>query len=119
MTERKRFQILVCDGPSCGITHESETLVEHIEGRLDKKEAALEGRAECAALTCFGRCDEGPNLMIRELAPGEDGSTEPDFDLLYGVRGLYLGVDQAKVDRILDSHVAKDEAVEEWVESYE
>src|SRR5690606_23800909 len=101
--ESKRFQILVCDGPSCGVCHGSEALVEHIEARVAGGER-LRGGVDVAILTCLGRCDEGPNMMVRELAAGEDGTVEPDFERLLGVRGLYLGMNPGKIDRMLDEH---------------
>ena len=116
--EPKRFQILVCDGPSCGVCHGSEVLVEHIEARV-AGQPSLRGRVEVAILTCFGRCDEGPNMLVRELEPGEDGSVEPDFEKIEGVRGLYLGMDENRVDRMLDEHCGADQPIEEWVERYD
>lgn len=113
----KRFQILVCDGPSCGVCHGSEALVEHIAARVEA-EPTLRGRVDVCNLTCFGRCDDGPNLLVRELAPGEDGSVEPPIEQLEGVRGLYLGMTEAKIDRVLDEHCGGDQAIAEWVETY-
>ncbi|MCA9686528.1 MAG: hypothetical protein KC457_30450, partial [Myxococcales bacterium] len=63
-------------------------------------------------------CDEGPNMMVRPLAEGEDGSVEPDFDKLTGVRGLYLGMDEDRVRRMLDEHVGAGTPVDDWVEEY-
>jgi (2Fe-2S) ferredoxin len=117
-SESKRFQILVCDGPSCGVCHGSEALVEHIEARVGASKR-LRGRVDVAILTCFGRCDEGPNMLVRELAEGEDGTSEPDFEQLLGIRGLYLGMDQTKVDRVLDEHCTSGAAIAEWAESYD
>ena len=116
--ESKRFQILVCDGPSCGVCHGSEALVEHIEARVAGSER-LRGRVDVAILTCFGRCDEGPNMMVRELAAGEDGTVEPDFERLLGVRGLYLGMNPGKIDRMLDEHCTSGQPIDEWVQSYD
>ncbi|MFO7566666.1 MAG: NAD(P)H-dependent oxidoreductase subunit E [Enhygromyxa sp.] len=116
--ESKRFQILVCDGPSCGVCHGSEALAEHIEARVSSSDR-LRGRVEVAILTCFGRCDEGPNMLVRELADGEDGTVEPDFEALLGVRGLYLGMDQARVDRMLDEHCDGGQPIAEWVQTYD
>jgi (2Fe-2S) ferredoxin len=116
--ESKRFQILVCDGPSCGVCHGSEALVEHIEAKVASSDR-LRGRVDLAILTCFGRCDEGPNMLVRELAPGEDGTLEPDFEILLGVRGLYLGMDQAKVDRMLDEHCGDGQPIPEWAQTYD
>ena len=113
----RRLQILVCDGPSCGITHESDQLVEHIEARL-AADASLNGRVFVTNLTCFGRCDEGPNLLIRPLGDGEDAHEEPEFELLDGVEGLYIGMDEARVDRVLTEHCGGGTPIREWVESY-
>lgn len=113
----KRFQILVCDGPSCGVCHESERLVEHIGARVEA-DPALRGRVEVCNLTCFGRCDDGPNMLVRELAQDEEGSLEPPIERLEGVRGLYLGMNETKIDRMLDEHCGSDRAIAEWVETY-
>lgn len=117
MSSAKRFQILVCDGPSCGVCHGSEALVEHIDARTSA-DPVLRGRVEVCNLTCFGRCDEGPNMLVRELAEGEEGSREPPIERLEGVRGLYLGMSEAKLDRLLDEHCAADQPIGEWVERY-
>jgi (2Fe-2S) ferredoxin len=116
--ESKRFQILVCDGPSCGVCHGSEALVEHLVARIGKHER-LSGRVEVVNLTCFGRCDEGPNMLVRELDDGEDGSVEPEFERMLGVRGLYLGMDVAKVDRVLDEHCDGGQPIDGWAKTYD
>ncbi len=119
MSEAKpRFQVLVCDGPSCGLCHESAVLAEEMEAQVEA-DPALRGRVDITNLTCFGRCDEGPNIMVRPLDPGEDGSFEPDFERLSGVRGLYLSVDSEKVKRILSEHAGAGTPVEGWVEEYD
>lgn len=102
----RRFQILVCDGPSCGVTHESERFKAQIAARRDA-DPGLAERVSCVDFTCFGFCDDGPNLLVRELAPGEHPWKEPKPGAIEGVRGLYLGNDEAKVDRILDEHVLR------------
>jgi (2Fe-2S) ferredoxin len=117
MATSTRFQILVCDGPSCGVCHGSEALREHIAGRLDA-EPQLRGRVFVTNLTCFGRCDDGPNLLVREIGPDQDGELEPAIADIEGVRGLYLGNDVARIDRILDEHCTTGEALEDWVETY-
>jgi (2Fe-2S) ferredoxin len=113
----KRFQILVCDGPSCGVCHGSERLVEHIVARVGA-DAGLRDRVDVCNLTCFGRCDDGPNMLVRALAEGEEGSVEPAIERLEGVRGLYLGMTESKIDRMLDEHCGEDRAIAEWVETY-
>lgn len=112
-----RFQILVCDGPSCGVCHDSEALRDHIARRLDA-EPQLQGRVFVTSLTCFGRCDDGPNLLVRVLPADQDGEQDPSIADIEGVRGLYLGNDVQRVDRILDEHCTTGQAIEDWVTSY-
>lgn len=101
-----KFQILVCDGPDCGISLGSESVKAHINRRC----AADPGLAAKAVdFTCFGRCGEGPNVFVRALAPGDDPDEEPDFDALDGVRGFYPEVDEARADEILERHVRQNE----------
>jgi (2Fe-2S) ferredoxin len=117
MATSTRFQILVCDGPSCGVCHGSEALREHIARRLDA-EPQLQGRVFVTNLTCFGRCDDGPNLLVRVLGADQDGEQEPSIEDIEGVRGLYLGNDVKRIDRILDEHCTMGQPIEDWVESY-
>jgi (2Fe-2S) ferredoxin len=112
-----RFQILVCDGPSCGVCHDSEALRDHIARRL-AAEPQLHDRVFVTNLTCFGRCDDGPNLMVRPLGPDSDGEQEPSIEDIEGVRGLYLRNDKKRIDRILDEHCMTGQPIEAWVETY-
>jgi (2Fe-2S) ferredoxin len=113
----KRYQLLVCDGPSCGVCLGSETLKNRAIART-QSDPALGERLTVLDLTCFGRCDDGPNMMVREVAEGEDPELEPEPEDLDGVQGLYTGVDEGKLDAILDRHVAKDEPLD-GVEVYD
>ncbi|PRP90880.1 hypothetical protein ENSA5_60800 [Enhygromyxa salina] len=117
MTTSTRFQILVCDGPSCGLCLNSEALLEHLEQRIAASDS-LRDRVTAINLTCFGRCDDGPNIMVRPLAEGEDGDCEPDIDAIEGVRGLYLGMDTERIDRVLREHCEGGQPIEDWVEEY-
>jgi (2Fe-2S) ferredoxin len=117
MSGPKRFQMLICDGPSCGVCLGSEALREHARARVEASEH-LRGRVSVINLTCFGRCDDGPNLLVRELGPDEDGEDEPDIEDIDGVRGLYFRNTVARIDRILDEHCTTGEPLEEWVETY-
>ena len=117
MATSTRFQILVCDGPSCGVCHDSEALRDHIARRLDA-EPQLQGRVFVTNLTCFGRCDDGPNTFVLQLDPGEDPHRDPDFGALETQRGFYPGMDETKIVRVLDKHCGADQVVEDLVEPY-
>ena len=114
---KPRLQILVCDGPSCGVTHESELLKELIAGRL-AADADLRKRCVIVDYGCFGRCSEGPNMFVRELAKGEEAEREPDPDELEIQRGFYPSVDAAKVERVVREHCARGLPIAEWIEDY-
>ncbi|MFY0541816.1 hypothetical protein [Nannocystis pusilla] len=63
-----RFQILVCDGPSCGITHESDRLVTLLKAGI-AADPGLKTRCYVAAYNCFGRCSEGPTCSCGRWPP--------------------------------------------------
>ena len=114
---RHRFQLLVCEGPSCGVTHESEVLKHHLEAKI-AADPDLRARVYVVDYLCFGRCSEGPNLFVRRLAPGEDPRREPDTAAFAAERGFYPGMDGEKCDRVLASHCGRGEPVAELADDY-
>lgn len=112
----RRFHILVCDGPSCGVTHESDVLVECIGKRLSA--GGLTDRVTVGRYTCYGRCEDGPNMFVWELQAGEEPSEDPDDDVLCERRGFYPGMDPDKIARVVDGHCAGGEVVEDLVDDY-
>ena len=112
-----RYQVLVCDGPSCGVMHESERLEEHLAGVLSQ-DPDLEGRVTICRYTCFGRCDDGPNVFVHRLAPGEDPYDEPDPDVFDRERGFYPGMTEETLVRVVRGHVGTGEPVEDLVDDY-
>ncbi len=67
---------------------------------------------------CFGRCGEGPNLFVRELADGEDPNGEPEVRQLLNQRGFYPGVDERVCDRVLDEHCGQGRPLDGLVDEY-
>ncbi|MEX1366701.1 MAG: (2Fe-2S) ferredoxin domain-containing protein [Nannocystaceae bacterium] len=112
-----RFQIHVCDGPSCGLTHDSDELIDKLEAAIEA-DPDLEARVGVGRYTCYGRCEDGPNLFVQALADGEDGSEEPELEVLESQRGFYPGMDEAKVLRVLREHCGKGQVVEDLVDEY-
>lgn len=110
----QRFQILVCDGPSCGITHESEQLVTLLRRRIAGDEG-LRARVCVVTFNCFGRCSEGPNMFVRPLAPGDKAEEEPRD---VAGRGFYPGMTEEKAIAVLEQHAGAGTPVAEWVEDY-
>ena len=116
MTKR-RFQILVCDGPSCGVTHESDRLLDCLRAGIDR-DPSLANRVALASYTCFGRCDDGPNLFVQELEPGEEADPDPDPDVFDQQRGFYPGMNEDRVQRVLDRHCRQGEIDDELIDDY-
>jgi len=114
---RSRLQILVCDGPSCGVTHESEVLKELLVSRVNA-DPELQGRVHVVDYMCFGRCSEGPNMFVRKLGPQERAEAEPDATVFGAERGFYPGMDAAKCDRVLAQHCKGGVAVADLVDDY-
>lgn len=112
-----RYQIHVCDGPSCGVTHDSDALVDRLKGQIAAS-PTLKDRVGVRCYTCFGRCDEGPNLFVQTLAEGEDGDEEPEPDVLESQRGFYPTVDDEKLTRVLAEHCGEGRVVEDLVDEY-
>jgi (2Fe-2S) ferredoxin len=114
---RQRLQILVCDGPSCGVTHESEVLKELLVAGV-AADPELTGRVHVVDYMCFGRCSEGPNMFVRKLGPQERAEAEPDATAFSAERGFYPGMDAEKCRRVLALHCKTGVAVADLVDDY-
>jgi len=114
---RPRLQILVCDGPSCGVTHESEVLKELLVARVNA-DPELQGRVHVVDYMCFGRCSEGPNMFVRKLGAAERAEAEPDATAFAAERGFYPGMDAAKCERVLALHCKGGVVVADLVDDY-
>ncbi len=112
-----RFCLLVCDGPSCGVTHDSDRLL-HLAQRTVAERAELRERVAVRNYTCFGRCDDGPNVFVLELPPGGDPNDDPSFESLETQRGFYPGIDAAKLARVIDGHCTTGDPLADLVEPY-
>ncbi|MEM6996494.1 MAG: (2Fe-2S) ferredoxin domain-containing protein, partial [Myxococcota bacterium] len=113
----QRYILRVCDGPSCGVTHESERLVEHIRGVI-AKDGDLAARVAVGPFTCFGRCDEGPNCFLQAAGPDDDVDDEPEPEVLEEQRGFYPGMDETKLTRVVVEHTRDGKPVEDLVDDY-
>ncbi|MEM6293166.1 MAG: (2Fe-2S) ferredoxin domain-containing protein [Myxococcota bacterium] len=111
------YQLRVCDGPSCGVTHESEKLIELTQAKIDA-DPELKGRVGVCNYTCFGRCEDGPNGFLHELANDDERYDDPDDDVLEEQRGFYPDLSPEKIERILAEHCKGGAPVEDLVDEY-
>jgi (2Fe-2S) ferredoxin len=108
----RRYQILVCKGPECGDKRHSIDIFHAFEREL--KSCPLDGsEVTVAQYSCFGRCQKGPNVLVREQRPNENQR----LLLLMPTAGagacLYNGVKPDDARRILDEHVGRGHPIKE------
>ena len=114
MTGPKRYRVVVCRGPECGERRGSASLQECFLRHA--RALGMEGQIEMGWQACFGRCRQGPNVLVR-LAP----ATPPRTLLATPPSGpgqnaaLYNGVREEDVAKILQSHVGRGIIVRELV----
>jgi len=112
----RRFKIVICRGPECGDRRGSSALHEVFRSALDAHGARE--RTELVWQSCFGRCTQGPNVLVRELVAGES-TIGTGFATLPGPRGataLYNRMDAARVERVVVQHVIGGQIVREFIE---
>ncbi len=117
MVSPRRFKIVVCRGPECGDRRGSAALHEVFRSALDAHDAR--DRADLMWQSCFGRCTQGPNVLVRELVPEAAPSLGSGFATLPGPRGataLYNRMDSARVERVIVQHVIGGQIVREFIE---
>jgi (2Fe-2S) ferredoxin len=66
-----KYQILVCRGPECGDKRHSADI--HAALKEELRTTPLGGNeAVLDHYSCFGRCQRGPNVLVREMRPNEN-----------------------------------------------
>ena len=117
MTAR-RFRIVICRGPECGDRRGSAVLHEAFRQAIEVHGA--QATAELAWQSCFGRCTQGPNVLVREVvAPEPGGFTGGGFATLPGPRGvtaLYNRFDTSRAEPVVERHVLGGQIVREFIE---
>jgi (2Fe-2S) ferredoxin len=118
----RRFRVLVCRGPECGDRRGSAAIHAAFVHELARQGA--NDRCELAVQSCFGRCTQGPNVLVRELPTGPVAA--PRFalaDLPPRAGGgpklataLYSRLDPSKVPAIVATHVVAGRVLAAYVE---
>lgn len=117
----RRYRIVICRGPECGDRRGSALLHEVFRTALEAH--AVRDRAELVWQSCFGRCTQGPNVLVREMTPPAAApapSLGTGFATPPGPRGgataLYNHTDPERVERIVVEHIIGGRIVRELVE---
>ena len=95
----RRYKVLVCRGPECGDRRGSRAIYEALEERIAAR--GLGDRCELRWQSCFGRCSQGPNVLVREITgSGADAGVSPP-----PATALYNGVHIVNADEIVEGHL--------------
>jgi hypothetical protein len=119
--ERGRTHLLLCDGPSCGVVHESERLVAHV-AKLAAEDPDIAASVRVWSFTCFGLCDDGPNGYVcpSAIAP-PSANNAPEKPMKPGVAQAWpavvpprgpggeqlTGLDEEAVERVVKGIAGK------------
>ena len=102
----RKFQILVCRGPECGDKRHSADV--HAALKHELQTVPLGGNeAQLDLYSCFGKCQRGPNVLVRELRPGENTRMLFLMPTASPTAFLYHRVDPREARRIIEEHVAR------------
>jgi (2Fe-2S) ferredoxin len=91
-----RFSIRVCRGPECGDRHGSSAIFVALRDELARR--GLTDICDLGWQSCFGRCTQGPNVLVREIVADP---TAPR------ATALYNGVDVVNVEEVVSEHVER------------
>lgn len=99
----RRFKILVCRGPDCGDKRNSAAIHRALlQGAATE---APDAEADIGWHSCFGQCTNGPNVLVREVRPGENALRLSLMPTMAPGAVLYYGVQEADAPRILREHL--------------
>ena len=75
---------------------------------------------EVAWQSCFGRCTQGPNVLVREILPTQAapllGSGIATLPGPRGATALYNRMDSQRAEHVVAAHVSGGQIVREYVE---
>jgi (2Fe-2S) ferredoxin len=114
----RRFKIVICRGPECGDRHGSAALHDVFHRALAA--CGAQEHTELQWQSCFGRCTQGPNVLVREILNSDAvPALGTGFATLPGPRGataLYNRMDRQRVVHVVAEHVTGGQIVREYVE---
>ena len=114
MTDPRRYRIVVCRGPECGDRRGSRDLHAAFSAALARRGA--EAKADLAWQSCFGRCSQGPNVLVRLAPPREERFQLAVMPSGPGQNvGFYTGLRPEDTQRIVDEHVIGGRVVRDLV----
>jgi (2Fe-2S) ferredoxin len=110
----RRFKVIVCRGPDCGERRHSADVHRAFTEAI--RTAALGGNeAQLDWHSCFGQCQKGVNVLVREVQPGENAFMISMMPTSAPGACLYHEVKPTEARRILEEHIGAGQRIEEFV----
>jgi (2Fe-2S) ferredoxin len=111
----RRLKILVCRGPECGDKRNSAAVHAEFQRVLAEPPPLAQGGVEVQLdwQSCFGKCQRGPNVLVREVRAGDDAFFQ-SFLVKDPGSALYNAVKPSEVPRIVAEHVRGGRVVVEF-----
>jgi len=103
--EPRRYRIVVCRGPECGDRRGSRAVYDALRAELEARGFAA--RCELGWQSCFGRCTQGPNVLVREIVTHAEPASPPAT-----ATALYNGVLVEMVPVLVEDHIGRGELVQ-------
>jgi (2Fe-2S) ferredoxin len=114
----KKYRVIVCRGPECGDQRGSSSIHAAFQAEIARR--GLGASCELGWQSCFGRCRQGPNVLVKQADPQKDRFTFAVAPLLGGQNmALYNGVQPTDVGRILSEHVTAGRLVRDLIKKPE
>jgi len=110
----RRYKVLVCRGPECGDRRDSRRVYEAFRQTIESR--GLGDSVELGWQSCFGRCTQGPNALVREIQAGEPAFAFAALPGPRGVTALYNRLDPLKAQRIVAEHLERGVIVRDLIE---
>jgi (2Fe-2S) ferredoxin len=115
LSHRRHFRVLVCRGPECGDKRGSAEIFQSFQ----KQVAGCGATVEMDWQSCFGRCTQGPNVLVREITPEQAGigrsfATAPRA--AGRLTALYNAVTVGRVEQIVRGHLVDGRVQRQFVE---
>jgi len=108
MSER-RYRVLVCRGPECGEKRNARAVYKTLDKLI--ADAGVADRVELDWQSCFGRCTQGPNVLVREVSAtrGRQSLFAPPAPVLGARTALYNEIDDVTARDIVAGHLLGDQ----------
>jgi (2Fe-2S) ferredoxin len=121
---RRQFKIIICRGPECGDRRGSRLIAEAVDRELTTQ--GLRGQVELGWQSCFGRCTQGPNALVREVVQSPtQPSALPRFAFATlpvgqgGKSALYNRLSIGDVAELVSEHIGSGRVVRRLIEPVE